>query len=258
MFIESGGSGDPALLLLHGLGANAGVWRNLLPFIVKHWPGRWIAPDLPGHGRSSQCAIYSYGAHAAAVAEIVGQGAPVAIIGHSMGGVVGLMLATGWFGIRVSHVLALGVKLRWNAEDIARMAKLAESPVRWFDNRNAAIDRYLRVSGLNGLIAPDSEVANLGIAEEAGRFRLAADPRVNGVGIPPIDDPLSVIKARVHFAAGAFDAMVSLDDMRRHDPAAETISEAGHNAHVERPDKVWALFESFAERMRPDLTSLVG
>jgi pimeloyl-ACP methyl ester carboxylesterase len=52
--------------------------------------------------------------------------------------------------------------------------------------------------------------------------------------------------------------MVSLDDMRRHDPAAETISEAGHNAHVERPDKVWALFESFAERMRPDLTSLVG
>jgi hypothetical protein len=26
-------------LLLHGLGANAGVWRNLLPFIEKHWPG---------------------------------------------------------------------------------------------------------------------------------------------------------------------------------------------------------------------------
>jgi pimeloyl-ACP methyl ester carboxylesterase len=25
-----GGSGEPALLLLHGLGANAGVWRNSL------------------------------------------------------------------------------------------------------------------------------------------------------------------------------------------------------------------------------------
>jgi pimeloyl-ACP methyl ester carboxylesterase len=246
MFVESGGSGEPALLLLHGLGANAGVWRNLLPFIEKHWPGRWIAPDLAGHGRSPGAPVYSYGAHAAAVAEIVGQGASVAIIGHSMGGVVGLMLATGWFGISVTHVLALGVKLQWSADDIARMTNLAGTPVRWFDDRNAAIDRYLRVSGLNGLVARDSEVANLGIAEEAGRFRLAADPRVNGVGVPPINDLLGVIKARVHFAAGAFDAMVSLDEMRRHDPAAETISEAGHNAHVERPDKVWALFESLA------------
>jgi pimeloyl-ACP methyl ester carboxylesterase len=250
MFVESGGSGEPALLLLHGLGANAGVWRNLLPFVEKHWPGRWIAPDLPGHGRSPGAPVYSYGAHAAAVAEIVGQGAPVAIIGHSMGGVVGLMLATGWFGLSVSHVLALGVKLRWNADDITRMANLAGTPVRWFDDRHAAIDRYLRVSGLNGLVAPDSEVANLGIAEEAGRFRLAADPRVNGVGVPPIDDLLSVIEARVRFAAGAFDAMVSLDDMRRYDPAAEAISNAGHNAHVERPDKVWMLFESFAQPTR--------
>jgi pimeloyl-ACP methyl ester carboxylesterase len=247
MFVESGGSGEPALLLLHGLGANAGVWRNLLPFIEKHWPRRWIAPDLPGHGRSPGAPVYSYGAHAAAVAEILGQGAtPVAIIGHSMGGVVGLMLATGWFGISVSHVLALGVKLQWSADDTARVTNLAHTPVRWFDDRNAAIDRYLRVSGLNGLVAPDTEVANLGIAEEAGRFRLAADPRVNGVGVPPIGDLLSVVKAPVHFTAGAFDAMASLDDMRRHDPAAEAISEAGHNAHVERPDKVWTLFASFA------------
>jgi pimeloyl-ACP methyl ester carboxylesterase len=31
MFVESGGSGAPTLLLLHGLGANAAVWRKLLP-----------------------------------------------------------------------------------------------------------------------------------------------------------------------------------------------------------------------------------
>jgi pimeloyl-ACP methyl ester carboxylesterase len=49
------------------------------------------------------------------------------------------------------------------------------------------------------------------------------------------------------FSAGVADAMVSLDDMRRYDPMAETIPETGHNAHVERPDKVWALFESFAQ-----------
>src|SRR5947209_4761249 len=168
MHVESGGSGGPTLLLLHGLGANAGVWRNLLPFVERHWPGRWMAPDLPGHGRSPARGVYSYGAHAAAVAEAAGQRERVAIIGHSMGGVIGLMLATGWFGLDVDRVLALGVKLRWSDGDVARMASLADAPVRWFEDRDAAIERYLRVSGLSGLLAPESEMARLGIAEENG------------------------------------------------------------------------------------------
>jgi pimeloyl-ACP methyl ester carboxylesterase len=244
MHWESGGSGEPTLLLLHGLGANACVWRNLLPLVEKHWAGRWLAPDLLGHGRSPASPIYSYGAHAAAVAKIVGQGAPVAIIGHSMGGVVGLMLATGWFGIEVAQVLALGVKLQWNADDALRMTSLAEAPVRWFDDRKGALERYLRVSGLNGLVDSESQMAVAGIVEESGRFRLAADPRAAAVGVPPLDDLMRVIKAPVHFAAGAADAMASLDDMRRYDPLAEIVADAGHNAHVERAQKVWQVFAS--------------
>lgn len=247
MHAESGGSGEPALLLLHGLGANAGVWHNLLPFVEKHWPGRWIAPDLLGHGRSPARAVYSYGAHAAAVAEMVGQSnghaKRVAIIGHSMGGVVGLMLATGWFGMGVSHVLALGVKLRWSADDLTKMTSLAAAPVRWFDDRHTAIERYLRVSGLGGLVDFDSPIAAAGIEEESGRFRLAADPRVSCVGVPPIDDLMHVIEARVRFAAGAADPMANLEDMRRHDPLAAIIADCGHNAHVEQPEKVWQGFQ---------------
>src|SRR5947209_13892919 len=207
MFVESGGSGAPTLLLLHGLGGNGAVWRNLLPFVEKHWVGRWIAPDLLGHGRSPVSPLYSYGAHAAAIAQAVGQGARVVVIGHSMGGVIGLMLATGWFGMEVTHALTLGVKLNWSANDLARMASLAEAPVRWFDNREAALERYLRLAGLSGSAASVSEMASAGILEEPGRFRLAADPRIHLVGEPPIEDLMSVIKAPVHFAAGAADQM---------------------------------------------------
>jgi pimeloyl-ACP methyl ester carboxylesterase len=246
MYVESGGSGGPTLVLLHGLGANAAVWRNLLPFVEKTWPGRWMAPDLPGHGRSPAASLYSYGAHAAAVAGLIGQGVEVAIIGHSMGGVIALMLATGWFGVSVTRVLAVGVKLRWSAEDIAGMAHLAETPARWFDDRSAVLERYLRVSGLSGLVTPDSDLAQSGIIEESGRFRLASDPRVHLVGAPPIDHLMGVIQVPVHFAAGATDQMASLHDMRRYDPSAEIITNAGHNAHVERPEKLWALFEQMA------------
>ena len=36
----SGGTGDNLLLLLHGLGATAAVWRRLLPLVDESWDGR--------------------------------------------------------------------------------------------------------------------------------------------------------------------------------------------------------------------------
>ena len=115
----------------------------------------------------------------------------------------------------------------------------------------AAVERYLRVSGLGGLIDPGSEIAMAGIFEGSGRFRLAADPRIHAVGAPPTDDLMRILEVPVRFAAGAADAMVGLDDMLAYDPGAEIIADAGHNAHVERPDKVWELFQS----MRPCVAS---
>jgi pimeloyl-ACP methyl ester carboxylesterase len=49
---SDGGSGEPVLLLLHGLGATGHVWEGWRPLLARRWPGRWLAPDLPGHGGS--------------------------------------------------------------------------------------------------------------------------------------------------------------------------------------------------------------
>lgn len=46
--VREGGSGPEVLLLLHGLGGTGDVWEG----IGRRWNGRWIAPDLPGHGCS--------------------------------------------------------------------------------------------------------------------------------------------------------------------------------------------------------------
>lgn len=37
------------------------------PLLVRHWPGRWLAPDLPGHGGSQPLAGYSFESLAANV-----------------------------------------------------------------------------------------------------------------------------------------------------------------------------------------------
>src|SRR5258708_10129020 len=102
-----------------------------------------------------------------------------------MGGAVGMTLASGWFGVAVHAVIAFGVKLVWTSQQIARGRELARAPVRWFATRAEAIERYLLVSGLKDLIDPGSAAAALGIVEEGGRFRLAADPRIgHAVGVP--------------------------------------------------------------------------
>ncbi|HWI25666.1 MAG TPA: alpha/beta hydrolase [Stellaceae bacterium] len=244
LFLESGGSGSPTLLLLHGLGANATVWDGLRPILQQRWKGRWLAPDLRGHGRSFHRAPYSFGAHAADLAELCEPGEEVVVLGHSMGGAVAMTLASQWFGVQVRQVVAFGVKLVWSAEEIGKAEALARAPLRWFETRAAAIERHLRIAGLDGLVAPEAPQAAVGIVEAEGQFRLAADPRITQVVGAPIETIVAAMRAPLRLAAGERDPMVSETQMRRFDPDAVVLKGLGHNAHVEAPELLWQMVEA--------------
>jgi pimeloyl-ACP methyl ester carboxylesterase len=244
LWVESGGSGSPTLLLLHGLGANATVWDGLRPLLAQRWPGRWLTPDLRGHGRSSHRAPYSLGAHAADVAALLEQGEAVVVLGHSMGGAVAMALASQWFGIAVRRVLAFGVKLAWTEAETAKAQEAARAPVRWFTSREEATLRYLRVAGMTGLVPPEAAAAAVGVVEEAGRFRLAADPRIGAVVGVPLDSLIAAMRAPLRLAAGERDPMVTPDQMRRFDRDAMLLGGLGHNPHVEAPERLWQLVEA--------------
>ncbi|MGH3507072.1 MAG: alpha/beta fold hydrolase, partial [Nocardioidaceae bacterium] len=83
--VHGGGSGEDVLLLLHGLGATGDVWQDPGP----QWPGRWIAPDLPGHGASDPLSDYPFAAMAAELSSLLGPADAVVVLGHSLGGVLG-------------------------------------------------------------------------------------------------------------------------------------------------------------------------
>ena len=108
------------MVLLHGLGATGDVWGGWWPLLARRWPGRWLAPDLPGHGGSPPLAAYAFDGFAAAVAGIVPPSARVVVLGHSLGGVVGLALASGRFPVPVQAVIGLGIKVVWTDEDLRR------------------------------------------------------------------------------------------------------------------------------------------
>ena len=236
-----GGRGEPLMVLLHGMGANASVWERLLPLVERSWRGRWLAPDLRGHGRSVQEGPYGIGAHASDVAAIIEAEAAgaVTLVGHSFGGAVAALVASGWFGPRVGDVAAFGVKIEWSEAEIEKARGLALRPAPVFATREEAIERYLRLSGLAGLAAPSSATATAGVIGADGRFQVAMDPRAWGAVGPSIAALLGLATAPLRLAAGDRDPMVTLEQMRRIDPAARIFAGVGHNAHWEAPERVW-------------------
>jgi pimeloyl-ACP methyl ester carboxylesterase len=239
--VMQGGDDGPLLVLLHGLGANRAVWTPMTAIAGLHWPGRWLAPDLRGHGRSLQRGPYGYAMHAADIADLIAHepDSSVTLLGHSFGGVVAALLGSGWFGPKVATVAVFGVKIVWSADEEAKAHELAQRPARTFATRTDAIDRFLKTSGLFGLVDPASDTAASGVTGNDDQWQVAVDPRVYGAVGPSIEQILRLSSAPLRLAAGEADPMVTLEQMRRIDPAALTFAGAAHNAHWQAPAQVW-------------------
>lgn len=250
MHIEQGGEGPDLLVFLHGLGATGAVWSPMCADAGKRWRGRWLVMDLPGHGGSDAQDSYGIGQYAATVARTivphVDRAGRVTILGHSLGGVIGLALATGWFGVAPHRVFGAGTKVAWNDEELRRMETLAAQPVRFFPTQSEAADRYLKVSGLSGIATAESPVATRGVAKEAAGWRLAMDPRAFGVGKPPIQDLMMLAKCPVHLGRAATDALVTMEQLQAIDPQADNLGPYGHNVMVEAPMQVWGWMDAHA------------
>jgi len=243
----AGGSDGPVLLLVSGLGATAEVWTGVAAIADQHWAGRWIAPDLPGHGGSDRSASGEYtfpnmaAALAGAIAEIAPD-QPVTVLGHSLGGVLGLQLAaTRPAPPPVANVIGIGIKVVWTDTELERAAALADRPAAVFPTKAAAIDRQLRVSGLAGLLDPDDPRLAPGVRETDHGWVLALDPRTFAVGAPPMAELLAAAGCPVTLAAGEHDQLVSWEQLAALVPEPVQLPGLGHNAHVEDPAATWAL-----------------
>jgi pimeloyl-ACP methyl ester carboxylesterase len=243
LFNEIIGDGEPTLLLLHGVGANGAVFRPLVKAL--DWPGRIIVPDLRGHGRSPHARHYGMAHHAADVADLLEPHARVDVVGYSMGGAVALVLANGLYGVTVNRVTAFGLKIRWSEDELAKGEAFATSPVRWFDTRDAAADRFIRIAGLSGRVAPDDPAVEAGIRHEGGRWRLAADNATVRAAGTSVADMVTSAHVPIRLFCGASDPMVTAAELQAFDREAIALEGCGHNAHVDDPSAVAALIRKW-------------
>lgn len=89
------GSGDTALVFIHGWSCDSAFWREQVDAFDDDYTV--VTLDLPGHGASGgdrdPWRVADYGADVAAVADALGLDR-IVLVGHSMGGLVALAAAT--------------------------------------------------------------------------------------------------------------------------------------------------------------------
>jgi len=141
------GKGKQKLLLIHGFGEDHGIWKNQIAFLSTHY--RVIAPNLPGvnckplalhHSQAPSMRMYVEVLHELMHHLNIEQ---YYIIGHSMGGYIGLSFADYY----VNHVQGLLLLHSTAYEDneakkISRM-KVAEFIQEW------GVSKYLETATPN-------------------------------------------------------------------------------------------------------------
>jgi pimeloyl-ACP methyl ester carboxylesterase len=94
-YVRWGDGGKPGLIFVHGGAAHAEWWSFLAPLMTRQFDV--VALDLSGHGESGRRLEYPRRVWADEVLAVVDDarftGAPV-LIGHSMGGIVGMVVAS--------------------------------------------------------------------------------------------------------------------------------------------------------------------
>jgi pimeloyl-ACP methyl ester carboxylesterase len=141
------GKGEQAILLIHGFGVDHAIWKNQIEFLSTHY--RVIAPNLPGvhckplalhHSQAPNIRMYVEVLHELMHHLHIEQ---YYIVGHSMGGYIGLSFADYY----VNHVEGLLLFHSTTYEDneakkTSRM-KVAEFIQEW------GVSKYLEIATPN-------------------------------------------------------------------------------------------------------------
>jgi pimeloyl-ACP methyl ester carboxylesterase len=235
-----GAPSDRGIVLVHGGGAHSRWWDHIAPLLTA---GRLvIAIDLSGHGDSGRRASYGFDAWAhevLAVAADAGLTEPPVVIGHSMGGIVTLRLAS-MFGSRIEGAVVVDSPLRDPApeERAARRERIFRQLIV-YPTREAILARFRPVPDqpVLGFIA--EHVAATSIRQVEGGWVWKWDPAVfSSRGVPTA--PLSRLDCRAalfraeHGILSAEMSDLIYDRLGRVAPVIE-IPVAGHHVMLDQP-----------------------
>lgn len=235
--------GDPAdrsIVLVHGGAAHARWWDHMGPLLANG--RRVIAVDLSGHGDSGRRDRYSLDTWAREVLAVVrdaGTAASSVVIGHSMGGMVTLRLAS-LAGAQIAGAVAIDSPVRDVApEDLAARQRRAFGPLRVYPSREAAMARFRPVPDQPVLAYVAEHVAATSVRPAEGGWTWKFDPRVFARDhltpelLTRLDCRVALFRAE-HGLVTPQQGEVLYDRLGRVAPVIE-IPAAGHHIMLDQP-----------------------
>ncbi|MBS0520238.1 MAG: alpha/beta hydrolase [Proteobacteria bacterium] len=244
---EASSAAASTIVLLHGLGDGANIWRPMMASWKTPLPV--LALDLPGHGGSPwlSSAPYEIRTLARHVAEALGERRlhrPV-LVGHSLGARIAVELVSGQ---AITPAATILVDMNAGDNEAVRQAVRAHLDVLLAGAPSlTALEQLL----LARLPLADhwavSTVVRASAVEAGGRWRIPLDPAVIGLVAPSrsqseVWQRLADIRGPAALIRGAFSGVL---DRRTADriaqvlpwrpPIIETVDDAGHAIPLEQP-----------------------
>jgi len=262
-----GGAG-PVLLLLHGIGDSSRAWIPAMRLLQRRYTV--LAPDLPGHGSSSNpIGDYSLGSHASSMRDLLDLLSieRVTVVGQSFGGGVAMQFAY-QFPSRCERLVlvdagGLGREVNW----ILRLATVPAAeyvmPVlfpafmrRWGD----PVARFLREWGIDNPRAAEVWRSYRSLIDPGNRAafvrtaRAVIDP--GGQSVSAVNRLSLVAQMPTLIVWGAQDKIIPLlHAVQAHEvipnSRLEVMEGAGHFPHMEDPARFARILEDFVSTTEP-------
>jgi len=247
------GAGGPTLVFLHGVGGGHAAWQDQLPYFAARGL-RAVAWDQPGYGTSPLVEPYDFEHVADALRGLLEHlgGAPVVLVGHSMGGFVAQEAYARFPQLVRALVLAFTSPAFGGSGGDFQRAFIADR-IGPLDAGQAMGDIAARL--MPGMRGATSNPAGLQHAERVMAAVPAATYR-KAVALLTIFDRramLPAIAVPTLLVAGAEDRTAPPEVMQR---MAQKISGAeyallagcGHLGPMDQPDEFNHVLENFLER----------
>ena len=254
-------SSQPTVLMLHGGGQNRFSWKNTGQILADQGL-HVVALDSRGHGDSDRApnANYTVDVLCADTLAVLDQiGRPVILIGASMGGMTGILVADAAGPDKVTKLVLVDVVPRYEKDGSARIRDFMFSHVHGFETLEEAADAVAEY--LPHRTKPRSpEGLKKNLRRRGGRWYWHWDPKFLTA---PMDDPFVRVEkleqAAIDLAIpillirGKLSDVVSAEgvkDFLAKVPRAEFVelSEAGHTAAGDDNDAFSEVVVQFVSR----------
>ena len=256
------GSGEEAVLLIHGMAGSSDTWRAVIPQLSRKY--RVVAPDLLGHGQSDKPrGDYSLGAFAVWLRDLLDElgVARATIVGQSLGGGVAMQFVYQHPDYCQRLVLISSGGL---GPDVGWMLRLLSAPGSEFILPIIAPQAVLTAGNKLRSWFTSAGVQSPRGAEMWSAYSSLADARTRNAFLRTlrsvVDYRGQAVSAlnRLHIAAempimaiwGDQDHIIPVDHAyvareARPDSRLEVLEGVGHFPHVERPGDVAELLDDF-------------